>query len=60
MILIGLVAHQEATNGHKQRYLDRIITADEKWCLYVNMKCLKEGISFNKHATRVSKLELHL
>ena len=28
------LARHRATRGHKQRYLYRIVTGDEKWCLY--------------------------
>ncbi|GFY71969.1 transposase [Trichonephila inaurata madagascariensis] len=30
------------TRGHKQRFLYRIVTEDEKWCLYINMYQRKE------------------
>ena len=36
-----LTCHQ-ATCSHKQRFLYRIITGDEKWCLYINMKQKKK------------------
>ena len=36
-----LACHQ-AICSHKQRFLYRIITGDEKWCLYINMKQRKE------------------
>ena len=28
------IARHRATRGHKQRFLYRIVTGDEKWCLY--------------------------
>ena len=27
-----------ATRGHKQRFLNRIATGDQKWCQYINLK----------------------
>lgn len=39
------LARHRATRGHKQRFLYRIITGDEKWCLYVNMKQRKEWVA---------------
>ena len=36
-----LTCHQ-ARHGHKQRFLYQIVTGDEKWCLYINMKQRKE------------------
>ena len=32
------LAHHQAIHDHKQRFLYQIITGDEKWCLYINMK----------------------
>ncbi|UYV76625.1 hypothetical protein LAZ67_14001499 [Cordylochernes scorpioides] len=31
--------------AHKQQFLYRIVTGDEKWCLYVNMKQRKEWVA---------------
>ena len=39
-----LACHQ-ATRSHKQRFLYRILTEDEKWCLYINMKQTKEWVA---------------
>ncbi|KAL4705124.1 hypothetical protein ACJJTC_009755 [Scirpophaga incertulas] len=39
-IAASLLARHLSTHGHKQRFLYRIVTGDEKWCLYVNMKLL--------------------
>lgn len=36
------LARHRATRGHKCRFLYRILTGDEKWCFYVNMKHRKE------------------
>ena len=30
------LARHRATRGHKQRFLYRIVTGDEKWCLCIN------------------------
>ena len=38
-----LTCHQ-ATRGHKQHFLYQIITGDEKWCLYINMKQRKKWV----------------
>ncbi|UYV73948.1 hypothetical protein LAZ67_11001559 [Cordylochernes scorpioides] len=39
------LARHQSTRGHKQRFLYRIVTGDEKWCLYVNMKQRKEWMA---------------
>ena len=39
------LARHRATRGHKQRFLYRIVTGDEKWCLYMNMKQRKEWVA---------------
>lgn len=36
------LARHRATRGHRDRFLYRIVTGDEKWCFYVNMKHRKE------------------
>ena len=36
-------ACHQATRSHKQRFLYRIVTGDEKWCLYINMKQKRNG-----------------
>ena len=38
-----LTCHQ-AIHGHKQCFLYRTVTGDEKWCLYINMKQRKEWL----------------
>ena len=38
------LARHRATRSHKQRFLYRIITGDEKWCLYINMKQRKKWV----------------
>lgn len=39
------LARHRSTRGHKQRFLHRIVTGDEKWCLYINMKQRKEWVA---------------
>ena len=39
---------------------DRIVTGDEKWCFYVNMKQRKEWLSPDKQETPRAKQDLHL
>ena len=58
-IAAGLLARHRSTHGHKQRFLYRIVTGDEKWCLYVNMKQRKEWLSPKKQATPRAKKDLH-
>ncbi len=53
-----LARHRQALNEH-QSFLKRIITGDEKWCMYVNMKQRKGWVSPNKQATPRVKPELH-
>ncbi|RWR98798.1 Histone-lysine N-methyltransferase SETMAR-like protein, partial [Dinothrombium tinctorium] len=50
-ISAGLLARHRSTHGHKKRFLYRIVTGDEKWCLYINMKQRKEWLSPVKQAT---------
>jgi hypothetical protein len=51
MIAAGLLARHKVTHGHKQRFHYRIVTGDEKWCVYVNMKQRKEWFSPKIQAT---------
>jgi len=39
------LARHRGTRGHKHRFLYRIVTGDEKWCIYVNMKQRKEWVA---------------
>jgi len=59
MIAAGLLARHRATHGHKQRFLYRIVTGDEKWCVYINMKQRKELLRPKKQATPRAKQELN-
>ena len=38
-------ARHRATCSYKQRFLYLIVTGDEKWCLYINMKQSKEWVA---------------
>ena len=53
-----LVRHR-ATRGHKQRFLYRIVTEDEKWCLYINMKQRKEWVAPGDTPKPRVKSDLH-
>lgn len=53
------LARHRSTRGHKKRFLYKIITGDEKWCLHVNMKQRKEWVPpGGKPKSRV-KQDLH-
>lgn len=54
-IAAGLLARHKATRGYKDRFLHRIITGDEKWCVYVNMNHRKQWLSPNKKNTSAIK-----
>ena len=58
-ISAGLLARHRSTHGHKQRFLYRIVTGDEKWCLYINMKQRKEWLSPSKQVTPRVKQDHH-
>ena len=58
-ICAGLLARHGGTHGHKDRFLHRIITGDEKWCFYVNWKQRKEWVSADQQATPRPKRDLH-
>lgn len=53
------LARHRATRGHKQRFLYRIITGDEKWCLYVNVKQRKEWVAPGETLKPRVKQDLH-
>lgn len=58
-ISASLLARHRSTHGHKQQFLYRIVTGDEKWCLYVNMKQRKEWRSREEQSTPRAKQDLH-
>ena len=53
------LARHRATRGHKQCFLYRIVTGDEKWCLYINMKQRKEWVVPGDKAKPRIKPDLH-
>ena len=53
------LARHRATCGHKQRFLYRIVTGDEKWCLYINMKQRKEWVATADRPKPKVKPDLH-
>jgi len=54
MIAAGLLARHRATHGHKQRFLYRIVTGDEKWCLRQH-EAAKRMAQSQKTSTTASK-----
>ena len=54
----NLARHRD-TRGHKQRFLYRIVTGDEKWCLYVNMKQRKQYVAPGETPKPRIKQDLH-
>ena len=55
----SLLACHKDTRSHKQRFLHRIITGDEKWCLYVNIKQRKQWVNRSEQPTPRVKQDLH-
>ena len=53
------LTHHRATHGHKQGFLYRIVTGDEKWCLYINMKQRKEWVAPGDTPKSRIKPDLH-
>lgn len=53
-----LARHQSAVQQH-QSFLSRIVTGDEKWCLYVNLKHKKAWVSPQKQPQPRVKPEVH-
>lgn len=53
-----LARHRLAREQHKP-FLSLIVTGDEKWCLYVNIKQRKEWVSRNEQAKPRVKSALH-
>ena len=43
-IAADLLALHRGTHEHKSRFVHRIVTGDEKWCLYANFKRRKEWV----------------
>lgn len=55
----SLLARYHLARQQHQSFLSRIITGDEKWCLYINFKRRKEWLSPDKQATPRVKQDLH-
>lgn len=55
IISASLLARHRLARQQHQPFLSRIITGDEKWCLYINFKERKEWLSLNKQATPRAK-----
>ena len=53
------LARHRATRDHKRRFLHRIVTGDEKWCLYVNVKQRKEWVAPESTPKPRIKNDLH-
>lgn len=53
-----LARHQLARDQHRP-FLSNIVTGDEKWCLYINIRKRKEWLSPNKKATPRTKANAH-
>jgi hypothetical protein len=54
MLVHHCLAHQQ-----HQSFLFRIVTGDEKWCLYVSFEQRKEWLSPYKQATPCARPDLH-
>ena len=53
------LARHRATRGHNDRFLHRIVTGDEKWCLYVNTKERKAWTGPGETSKPRTKPDLH-
>jgi histone-lysine N-methyltransferase SETMAR len=58
-ICASLHAQRRLARQQHQSFLSRIVTGDQKWCLYVNFKQRKEWLSPDKQATARVKPDLH-
>ena len=54
-----LLAKDEKTGAHKSRFLHRIVTGDEKWCLYAKVIREREWLSPKQSPTPTPKPSLH-
>ena len=54
-ISASLLARHHSARQQHQSFLSRIVTGDEKWCLYVNFKQRREWLSPDKQATPRAK-----
>jgi histone-lysine N-methyltransferase SETMAR len=53
-----LARHRRAQQQHRP-FLRLIVTGDEKWCLYVNVKRRPEWVNQGEQASPVAKADLH-
>ena len=58
-IAAGHLSRHLSIRGNKEQFLYRIVTGDEKWCLYVNMRRRKQWVSPGEQATPLPKQDLH-
>lgn len=59
MVATQHLARVRATRGHHDRFLHRVVTGDEKWCLYVNMKERADWVPPGGAAKPRVKQDLH-
>lgn len=59
VIVAQLLARHRATDCHKKRFLHRIVTGDEKWCLYTNFRQRKEWVGPDSTPKTRVKQDLH-
>ena len=55
-----LLVFSQLNHLPEQQFLYAIVTGDENWCLYINMKQGKEWLSPNEKATLQVKQDLYL
>lgn len=55
----SLLARHQLASKQRRPFLSLIVTGDEKWCLYVNMKNRKEWVDKDQQATPRVKQGLH-
>ena len=53
------LTHHRTTRSYKERFLYQIVTGDEKWCLYINMKQRKEWVTPGDTPKTRVKSDLH-
>lgn len=59
MVAAQHLARHRATRGHNDRFLHRIVTGDEKWCLYAKMKPKADWVPRGSAAKPRIKEDLH-
>lgn len=58
-ISASLLSRYQLATEHHRPFLSRIVTGDEKWCLYVNKKQKKAWVSPTKQPRPRAKSEIH-